>query len=99
MIALPTPSSAATTRFPGGQLVSTPAALEVLTSTDIQTALTRHFQGDWGDCGPEDAAANDQALQSTERLFSVYHSAAGVRFWVITEADRSVTTVLLPDDY
>jgi hypothetical protein len=48
---------------------------------------------------PEDRAANDDALKAGERLLSVYLSASGITFWVITEADRSVTTVLLPDDY
>ena len=66
---------------------------------DIVAALRRHAAGDWGDVSPDDRAANDAALRDGERLLSVYRSAAGVAFWVLTEADRSVTTVLLPEDY
>lgn len=84
---------------PLGQIVATPAALGVLTQTDIVAALRRHASGDWGNVDAEDRAANDDALQDGTRLLSVYQSASGTTFWVITEADRSVTTVLLPDDY
>lgn len=84
---------------PLGQIVATPAALGVLTQPDIVAALRRHASGDWGDVDAEDRAANDDALQDGTRLLSVYQSASGTTFWVITEADRSVTTVLLPDDY
>ena len=55
--------------------------------------------GDWGDVTPDDRAANDDAVRSGERLLSVCQSATGTTFWVLTEADRSATTVLLPDDY
>jgi hypothetical protein len=58
-----------------------------------------HHSGDWGDVGPEDHAANVRALVEGTRLFSVYHSQTGVKFWIITEADRGATTVLLPEDY
>ena len=84
---------------PLGQVVATPAALGTLTSPDIVAALRRHASGDWGDVDAEDRAANDEALSDGTRLLSAYKSADGTRFWVITEADRSVTTVLLPDDY
>lgn len=84
---------------PLGRLVATPAALAALTQHDLLTALGRHVRGDWGDCCAEDAAENDFALDKPLRLFSVYHSAAGEKFWIITEADRSATTVLLPEDY
>lgn len=60
--------------------------------------LARHRSGDWGDTGAEDAAMNDQALINRTRLMSVYQ-LLGFRVWIITEADRSVTTVLLPEDY
>jgi hypothetical protein len=82
-----------------GQTVATPAALDVLTRPDIVAALRRHSAGDWGEVDADDRAANDAALQTGERLLSVYRSANGTTFWVITEADRSVTTVLLPEDY
>lgn len=86
-------------KFSLGQLVATPGALGVLTHDDILAALSRHVRGDWGDCCPADAAENDFALGKYLRIFSVYHSAGGTKFWVITEADRSVTTVLLPEEY
>ena len=84
---------------PLGQIVATPAALGALSQPDIVAALRRHAVGDWGDVDAHDRAANDDALRSGERLLSVYRSENGTTFWVITEADRSVTTVLLPDDY
>ncbi|HWL07294.1 MAG TPA: hypothetical protein VNQ76_02665 [Planctomicrobium sp.] len=86
-------------KFSSGQVVITRNTLETLTQEEVHTALARHLQGDWGDCDPEDAAENELSLTEGFRLFSVYHTAAQVKFWVITEADRSVTTVLLPEDY
>lgn len=85
--------------FPLGRLVSTPAALEAIPPDEIQVALSRHLQGDWGECGPEDWEENELSLKEGYRLFSVYRSSAGTKFWIITEADRSATTVLLPEDY
>jgi len=61
--------------------------------------MSRHHRGDWGDLDEEDKAANDQALIDGGRLFSAYHSATGIKVWIITEADRSATTVLLPSEY
>ena len=85
--------------FPLGRLVSTPAALAAIPPDEIQAALSRHLQGDWGECCPEDWEENDLSLKQGFRLFSVYRSSAGTKFWIITEADRSATTVLLPADY
>jgi hypothetical protein len=85
-------------RFPLGQTVVTANALDVLTSQEIALGLARHVRGDWGDVCPEDAEANEEALHSGGRLFSV-HGEGKRRFWIITEADRQVTTVLLPLDY
>lgn len=82
-----------------GQVVATPGALAALTRDDIVTALGRHSRGDWGDCCPDDATENDLSLERHLRVLSVYHSEAGMKFWVITEADRSVTTILLPEEY
>lgn len=82
-----------------GQTVITPNAMESLHPDDVLGAVRRHAAGDWGDCCPEDWEANDQALKDRSRLFSVYHDRAGTKFWVITEADRSATTILLPSDY
>lgn len=59
----------------------------------------RHSTGDWGDVEREDWAANDDALVNGGRLFSTYQLTAAARVWIITEADRSATTVLLPDEY
>ena len=86
-------------RFPLGQIVITQGALAALTTQDVVTAIQRHSSCDWGDVCPEDRAANDAALKDGTRLFSVYKSSDGIRFWVITEADRSVTTFLLPEEY
>ena len=86
-------------KVPLGQIVATPAALGAVSQPDIVAALRRHAAGDWGDVTPDDRAANDDALKSGERILSVYQSATGTTFWVLTEADRSATTVLLPDDY
>lgn len=86
-------------RFSLGRLVATPQALERLNSNDVKTAVGRHAGGDWGDLCEEDFQANQFALDEGLRLLSVYQDRAGIKFWIITEADRSVTTVLLPDDY
>lgn len=86
-------------KFKLGRTVMTRAASVVLTQADVMEALLRHARGDWGDIDPADEGLNDQALIDGERLLSVYTAADGTRFWVITEHDRSVTTVLLPGDY
>ncbi len=87
--------------FPLGHIVATPPALSVLQTHGIQpvTLLQRHVIGDWGDLDPEDVQANTDALAHGWRLFSSYAIADGVKVWIITEADRSVTTLLMPDDY
>lgn len=87
-------------KFPLGKIVATPGAVQDVAPDDVLRALERHAQGDWGECHPEDAEANSRALSEGEgRIFSVFDSRQGVRFWVITEADRSVTTILLPEEY
>lgn len=86
-------------KFPIGILVATPEALAKLTQSDIAAAVGRHTHGDWGDLDEHDKEANSRALMNRERLLSVYHSLDGIKFYVITEADRSLTTVLLPEDY
>ena len=85
--------------FPLGQLVATPNALEHITQDDIMAALQRHVAGDWGDVCAEDKQSNDRAVAEETRILSAYRTANGTKFWIITEADRSVTTVLLPEDY
>lgn len=82
-----------------GQVVATPNALNTIPAADIHKALTRHRAGDWGECCPDDRQANNDALVHGGRLLSVYHTDDDTKFWIITEADRSSTTVLLPEDY
>ena len=85
-------------KFPLGQVVITPTALEKLNSDDILNALNRHIVGDWGELDDEDRQTNDAALQAGDRLLSAYRSG-DTKFWSITESTREVTTVLLPEDY
>ena len=85
-------------KFQLGQVVITPNALEKLKSDDILNSLNRHILGDWGELDAEDRQTNDEALQSGDRLLSAYRSGQ-TKFWIITEASREVTTVLLPEDY
>jgi hypothetical protein len=82
-----------------GRILSTPNALAQVQNSDILSALQRHQAGDWGDVDSHDRQANDRALVEGTRLFSVYHSSSGSKFWIITEADRRSTTVLMPEDY
>ena len=86
--------------FPLGQVVATPGAIEVMERLEITplALLGRHVSGDWGDIDPEDKGLNEQALKIGERIFSVY-GPEDDRLWVITEADRSATTILRPEDY
>lgn len=86
-------------KFTLGQIVATPNALSTLTHDDILSALSRHVKGDWGNVCEEDRQENELSLKEGFRLLSVYQGASGTKFWIITEADRSVTTVLLPKDY
>jgi hypothetical protein len=87
-------------KFQLGQVVSTPGALEQAGSIDeLVPLLYRHATGDWGDLDEEDKDANDRAVKyDNDRILSAYDTPRG-RFWIITEADRSVTTVLLPEEY
>jgi hypothetical protein len=86
-------------KFRLGKIVSTPNALDRLTQEDILMGIQRHQAGDWGDVSEDDRAANEGALIKGTRLWSAYHAANGVKFWLITEADRSATSVLVPEDY
>ena len=85
-------------KFDLGRVVMTRNAAAVLPAGAVQAALARHAAGDWGEVDPEDAAENERSLCEGFRLLSVYR-AGDVKFWIITEADRSATTVLLPEDY
>ena len=86
-------------KFSLGQIVATLNALATIPNDEVLNALSRHVRGDWGTLDAEDLNANERALRSGARLFSSYHSSQNVKFWIITECDRSVTTVLLPEDY
>jgi hypothetical protein len=85
-----------------GRLLSTPGAIEAMAKAgqDPAELLTRHRSGDWGDVDAEDAAANTRAaVEGGERVLSAYTLKDGTRLWVITEAARSATTILLPDEH
>jgi hypothetical protein len=82
-----------------GRLVATPSVLASVPHKEMLAALKRHAAHDWGDVDSEDRKTNDEACRHGFRVLSVYRTAAGVRFWIITEADRSSTCVLLPEDY
>lgn len=88
-------------KFQLGQLLTTPGAIEAATRTGecLGTFLARHAAGDWGVVDAADKRANDQALKVGARLLSVYLLRDGTKIWIITEADRAATTVLLPDEY
>jgi hypothetical protein len=85
--------------FHPGRLFCTSGAMDSLTPEEMMRAFARHLNGDWGEVCREDWLENERSLKQGFRLFSVYNAANGTRFWVITEADRSVTTVLLPSEY
>ncbi len=85
-------------KFPLGLICYTPEACEQIAPDDIATAMARHSHCDWGDMPEQGRCQNDAALRSGLRLLSVYHAKNAVEFWIITEADRSSTTVLLPYD-
>ncbi len=88
-------------KFPLGRIVATPGALAALEEAGDTPAslLDRHAAGDWGDVGPEDWRENEFSLERGFRLLSAYTLSSGTKIWIITEADRSVTTLLLPADY
>ena len=85
--------------FPLGQIVATAHARDVLVIGDVVQSLARHARGDWGEVDAEDREANHAALAGSARLLSAYTDCKGTKFWIITEADRATTTVLLHEDY
>ena len=93
--------NATTAKFEMGLVYATPGALDALEKADESSLvfLMRHAAGDWGDVCEEDRNENEFALSKYLRLFSVYHLCDGTKIWIITEADRSVTTILLPSEY
>lgn len=82
-----------------GRTVITANAMATLDPDSVQEALRRHATGDWGDLSPEDRQENDLSAREGFRILSAYTDTQGTKFWIITEADRSATTVLLPEDY
>jgi len=82
-----------------GQIVITGGALKANVTRDAEEGLRRHAMGDWGDLSDDDKALNDRALVEGDRLLSAYHTSEHVMYWIITEWDRSVTTILLPSEY
>jgi hypothetical protein len=87
--------------FPLGQVVATPGALAALAEANQNpwALLQRHVRGDWGDIPVEDQQENDFSVPQALRILSAYTLSTGVKLWLLTEADRSYTTVLLPAEY
>ena len=86
-------------KFEPGQLAATRSVMSLVDQgLDITPLFRRHMQGDWGEVHDEDKQSNDQALIDGNRVLSAYDTDFG-RVWIITEADHSSTTILLPDDY
>ena len=90
-----------TARFSLGQTVATPGAIDALAESGQTPTefLSRHISGDWGEVDSEDRQTNEDALIHGERLMSVYQTNKGIKIWIITEADRAVSTPLLPEEY
>ena len=86
------------TLFKLGKLVMTQGAINKISIDDMQIGLMKHSMGDWGDMPEEDKIQNNKSLEWGDRLMSAYKSGE-TKFWIITEADRSVTTILLPEEY
>ena len=88
-------------RFQAGHLVMTAGVNDLVQRGDLDPVpyLQRHLNGDWGDLCDDDRRSNDAALENGDRLFSSYRITPDLKLWIITEWDRSVTTLLLPDEY
>ena len=87
--------------FPLGRIVATPGALQALEAAGQQPAkfLDRHASGDWGELDDEDKRENEFSVHNGLRILSAYTTSGGDKLWIITEADRSATTILLPEEY
>jgi hypothetical protein len=94
-------TSSPTNRFPLGQIVATPGAIQAMQDAGQTAAvfLDRHAACDWGELSRQDKTLNDEAVDGEARILSAYRTSKGVRLWIITEADRSATTILLPEEY
>ena len=87
-----------TALFSPGQVFKTRGAADI-PQTVLLAALKRHLSGDWGDVSEDDKQSNDEAVKDGDRILSAYHAPDRTKFWIITESDRSMTTLLLPDEY
>lgn len=85
--------------FELGQVLITPGARDALNLKDVASSLVRHASGDFGDVCDEDWSMNNAAIDYGDRILSAYHDSNEVKFWIITEWDRSATTILLPSEY
>ena len=85
--------------FPLGNIVATASAVDALTHEEMVSGLRRHQSGDWGDLQDDDLAGNASALVEGRRIMSLYTTANGKQFWIITESDRAATTIALAEDY
>ena len=87
--------------FDLGRIVATPGAIDALETTGVLpiSLICRHQYGDWGDLCDEDKTVNDEAVHRGSRIFSSYQITPLVNIWVITEANRWITTLLLPSEY
>jgi hypothetical protein len=106
MISIPMNGHPMKPKFPLGQVLATPGALEALEKCGQSPAefVTRHQYGDWGDVCADDKALNDESLIDGSRILSAYRTSKGDKIWIITEATddrgyRAATTILLPDEY
>lgn len=89
-------------RFAPGKVLLTPGAVDVLQANedcDIRDYLIRHLTGDWGELDAHDRKVNEEALRNSHRLLSSYTLPDGKTLWIITDADRSATTALTPQEY
>lgn len=97
----PTPQPPKRIRFLLGNRSATPGALEAIDAAgeSVLKLFERHQSGDWGVVCDADALLNEEAIRDGDRILSAYMLSTGVKVWVLTESDRSVTTILLPDEY
>ena len=86
-------------KFPLGRVAITDGAMEIVSPSEVGLALARHCDGDWGNVNKDDWATNDSARDNGNRILSAYESDSKEVFWIITEWDRSMTTILLPSEY
>lgn len=106
MISIPTNGQTSKPKFPLGQVLATPGALEAMEKSGETPAtfIERPVSGDWGEVCPDDKALNDESLIDGNRILSAYRTSKGEKLWIITEAaddegHRSCTTILLPSEY